>query len=817
MQAELSPPQVAIPALRIVSFPSMKRLPVGVQVRFEVQTLDGEPLPEGLLFNWRCVNDPSAGYSFQSSRVQGPRGSAWDNASWTLAGRHTIQLTVKNPETGEIKRIQFDQTVDYAANLVAHELTETLDEASITPFQYLLQTKRYRDVLEKIAKSYPPSDAHKEEHQSRMGEIENQVSRLSDLMQGLDTSEGYVVPALHTDEETGTRTPLRLWLCYLGFDNTFSLARGRRYRWRLIDWTNPAYRNATGSYESTGESHEEAISNALSAWNSGNRYPKGHLHYEVDIPHRSVTLNEGFDTNGRNFWDSISTWLGYTALGLVAAGLMFIPVAGQGAAVTLLLSASMVTSTGSAVINIATRHADGFGDGREDLFDGLTIAGNLFGAGTIATTWRMGATLTSTSRLGTGMTQATLIGQAGTDGLQGILLGAEYLDEYQDIMESPDLSPEQRLNRMLELMRSAAVVGSLTYLSVHSTASDLRQMGRPGGPPDLLSVESRIDLDAPLPPASTPVVSGQNVQTTVAYQGRQPANQTPGPALASGALARVSRSFKNPRNFDEARGFLRDARERLQAGGSPLKYSDDELRELASMAEQLSDNFVVRFMPKSYLYEGGDLTKPYLSGRLGNITNGEVQHWSTTFDQLVDSDTHPDMVRRSIGVERYDAKREYVLILIDRQRYQALGTETLVPTFRNMADLAIRKMDPNPDDMRLIREVMTPEYRATYRNLRGEADSRGIDLGKSKQQRNFLTAKFGSDMEQHKLFSIRYQLERRYGMNAQFEGIGVTRSLHDTPAQQYGALETFTVESQPQQLRNLKNNNVIDIVELQAF
>lgn len=46
---------------------------------------------------------------------------------------------------------------------------------------------------------------------------------------------------------------------------------------------------------------------------------------------------------------------------------------------------------------------------------------------------------------------------------------------------------------------------------------------------------------------------------------------------------------------------------------------------------------------------------------------------------------------------------------------------------------------------------------------------------------------------------------------------GLTRSLHNSPNQQYGALETFTVESQPQQLRNLKNNNVIDIVELQAF
>jgi len=46
---------------------------------------------------------------------------------------------------------------------------------------------------------------------------------------------------------------------------------------------------------------------------------------------------------------------------------------------------------------------------------------------------------------------------------------------------------------------------------------------------------------------------------------------------------------------------------------------------------------------------------------------------------------------------------------------------------------------------------------------------------------------------------------------------GLTRSLHNSPNQQYGAMETFTVESQPQQLRNLKNNNVIDVVELQVF
>src|SRR5690554_4349597 len=123
-------------------------------------------------------------------------------------------------------------------------------------------------------------------------------------------------------------------------------------------------------------------------------------------------------------------------------------------------------------------------------------------------------------------------------------------------MESPDLSPEQRLNRMLELVRSAAVVGGLTYVSVQGSVSDLRQAGRQPGTQSLMSPELRIDLDDALPPVGTAATSGQNVQATVEYRGLQPANQTPGPALASGALAWVSRSYRNPRNFAQARTYL---------------------------------------------------------------------------------------------------------------------------------------------------------------------------------------------------------------------------------------------------------------------
>jgi hypothetical protein len=89
------------------------------------------------------------------------------------------------------------------------------------------------------------------------------------------------------------------------------------------------------------------------------------------------------------------------------------------------------------------------------------------------------------TRIGTGL----LIGQLGTDGAQGIVLGVEYLDRYDRVMAIED--PRQRTDALMELLRSAALTGGLLFLSVQGAKKDLGQLGtagaqggpgHPGGP-----------------------------------------------------------------------------------------------------------------------------------------------------------------------------------------------------------------------------------------------------------------------------------------------------------------------------------------------
>jgi ribonuclease len=78
------------------------------------------------------------------------------------------------------------------------------------------------------------------------------------------------------------------------------------------------------------------------------------------------------------------------------------------------------------------------------------------------------------TRIGTGL----LIGQLGTDGAQGIVLGIEYLDQYDRVMAIED--PRQRTDALMELLRSGALAGGLLFLSVQGAKKDLGQLGTAG-------------------------------------------------------------------------------------------------------------------------------------------------------------------------------------------------------------------------------------------------------------------------------------------------------------------------------------------------
>jgi hypothetical protein len=138
---------------------------------------------------------------------------------------------------------------------------------------------------------------------------------------------------------------------------------------------------------------------------------------------------------------------------------------------------------------------------REDAMDMLTIAGNI-----LTGAWLSRARVLLNGQGGTKIGTGLLIGQLGTDGAQGIVLGIEYLEQYDRVMAIDD--PKQRNDALMELLRSAALAGGILFLSVQGAKKDLGHLGtsgaqggpgRPGGtaPGGLGSLAATSDLAAP--------------------------------------------------------------------------------------------------------------------------------------------------------------------------------------------------------------------------------------------------------------------------------------------------------------------------------
>ena len=834
------------PLFKIATFPDFEAVAPGAQVSLLSELVDENTvIPKGTRFRWLCHNDPATTAWYQPSVVYGPASRHWRNARWRFTGNHTVELRVYLPD-GRQQIYQRKQRVDNAINIVRGEFDPAANDLDPTPIQTLAHTKNYLAVLKKIAAEKPPMTAEQiKQHEQTVNNLDAYIFHLDDQLKGLESNEAYAVDALHMDVERSTRTVLKLWLV----NNTED---GADPTWRLIDWTNPAYRSTTGSYEKSGETDAEAVARLIENWDDNNRYPKGRIRYQFRIPKYGIDFEDGFDTDGMSDWDEISRWLDYVALGAaVVAGVVTLvaPVPGS-RVVSAMIWTSIATSTGAATINIAQRHAEGFGNARDDLFDGLTIVGNLFaGAGTY---WKIGATVTSASRLGNGMSKAILIGQIGTDGLQGVLLAAEHIEQYQQIMNNSDLLPDERLKKLLELFRSAAITGALTYVAVKGSTADLNNLNNNRtllSAADVESPSTVINLDTPIE-ASVPVIAGQKPMDTRVQLEPETRQLDEGPARATlRAAKKVENKFVNPDTFDEAKALLKEAQQALAAGGKPLKYTDAELAELVKSTD-IKDNFIVRFMEASYLDApkkapdgtvmkdaNGDVIMEKHGGMLGRADpSGIVKYWSTTFDQIVQSDHDADLIRRAVGMGDTDFKpdKKYALLLIDRKKHEALGVGTsIIPTFKNLGDFAIGRSQGTPEQLAMIRKVMTEKYTKLYFNLRKLADNPigtdkngwpipEFDLTEAEQLKAFTGKYFANDPEGRQLFLTRLEIEYAYGAYKEYTGNGLTMSLNQgngpySQPNKYGVKETFTFETNPKTIAEMHGAaGIVDYVILDA-
>lgn len=245
-----------------------------------------------------------------------------------------------------------------------------------------------------------------------------------------------------------------------------------------------------------------------------------------------------------------------------------------------------------------------------------------------------------------------------------------------------------------------------------------------------------------------------------------------------------------PETLEECGQRLEAARERLATNGYQSKYTDAQVRSLAQKGE-LDDRFVVRLIETKY---AGD------AGYLGQMTDGKVKYWSTTFNQMENADTDPATLCALIGVE-YRPGNSYTLVIVDTQAAGAGQAVTIVPTHKNLREFAkreIKGIDPKSVD-----EVMTPKYNQEYAEHMKQFKTAGGSIDKQKDINDYVDANFHNDADKA-CFEARIKIHERLGANENYTGDGTTKNLIAGCENKCGVMETFTYDKSPQTLGQLE-------------
>jgi len=809
------------PVFRIKAVPDFPAISPDAIVNFFAEPVNEGANLEGVRYQWYCINDPNVGFfegNFKSFWV-GPRSDRWEDTNWTVIGSHRVILRVTHQD-GSHEVYERTQRVDSASVILDKRFDPEDNDQDLDPFQSLELAKKKLWLLEGIGKVKPPSEDQKEAFETQLNQQKAYVDGLEQLLEGVHGRRGHAVDAIHLESSSQRDSRLKLWLV----DTTD--ADSDEFSWRLIDWTNPAYRQLRGTYDGFGDSHEEAIKDCLNTWDSAwfevnNRYPDGLIQYDFNIPTHDIHLTGDFETDGSTFWDSVTNFFTAIALGTAATALIFAPVPGSRVASVAIWS-SLISGTVASAINFVQRKTEGVDDWKEDAFDVLGIVGGLFGMGAIRLT--RGAVLNlGRYASSSALSKAVFYGQFTNDTLQGILLGYDYATKVDELMNDPRLSPDDRMNKLLRLLAQAAAEGAITYLAVKGSKSDIDAINqgqvdidprRLTDPEDEITLPDQIEQAVDIPEHATRAES-------VAQQERRTGglDDTHRGARIRNVLKQFRNKRVNPQSFEEAKELLKDALEELlnNPNAKALKYSVDELQLLASVPE-LKNKYIVRMVEAKYAGPDGNLS------RAVDLPDGTrvVKHWSTSFDMIHWADSDPELIRRAIGFSSNDFKPPYKLAIIDLEKYKAAaGAEAFIPTFEEMNRFAktLKLWDPHQLD-----QVTNAEFNAKYQGWWEEIRVQGLEslAWDAKAYEKFKNSGIIKKAEDLELFEVRLDIQKQLGAYDVWEGNGMTKYVKPevpdkfTENQEHGVLEYFFLEKNPKTIGELTEgeNPIVEMVEL---
>jgi hypothetical protein len=462
---------------RIVASPDVRMAVPGTRITYTLahgtQSLHSLSSPHR--YQWYVLNDPVTSRMLgKPARVEG--GDSYQaEATARFPGNHKVICKV-TPRSGRGAGLptfyEFPQTVVPEGQL-AQDALQQVPEA-VDPARQLEVLQTFLHVLREAGKQ--PGSAPLDPGTAQA--YEKHIAALRKRLASTEGAERIPVRAVHVDREQARVSPLRAFVARTRGNAGEAGQPGARETWRLVDITNPESRRLSGEYEGTGQDAREAILAALAAWDTKNRYAPGRIQLEVSAEAAGTPIAHTFQTDGMSFWDSISEFFAevgfWTGMGALTAGVVtaVVPVPGM-RVVSGLIWASILTSTVATTINLAQRHAEGMSTAREDAMDVLSIAGSI-----LAGAWVAKARVLLNGQGGTKIGTGLLIGQLGTDGAQGIVLGIEYLEQYDRVIAIED--PKQRTDALMELLRSAALAGGMLFLSVQGAKKDLGHLGTAG-------------------------------------------------------------------------------------------------------------------------------------------------------------------------------------------------------------------------------------------------------------------------------------------------------------------------------------------------
>ena len=461
---------------------------------------------------------------FQNQIKVGPLQDDWDLTWDDQPGQYVVIAEIRNgsaPRAAPTYRYR-SQQVGPAAAMLDDWLAKLLKHGDgPSPDQAEREIARYRTLLDEIARKLPPPNAAA--HKQVVANWAELAGRLRQLLAPSDGKRRIPVRGLHLETATQAQRPLLLFLTELD-DVTRPIGDGAvetKKQWALVDWTDASHPRFRGHYQGEGDTPKQAIEACFSAWDWGNGYPEGDVRFEVPRAVRALVggdVRRQMSTNGTNLTEEVVVVFQWIAIGTMMIAGFCVIFAAVPTLTSLAMGTSLLASTAGSVFSIAQRWREGLFDWRADAIDGLTIVGNLVGAGA----WARGAGVRLLGAAGTKLDFVFVGARVGADAVQGILIIESRIAELDALMKDPGLPPEERARKLLALLAELAAVGFMTAVSLKAFGREAQALNDrpkhlPGDPranvPDetLTALTRRrgppVDLTAP------PIAEGHTART----------------------------------------------------------------------------------------------------------------------------------------------------------------------------------------------------------------------------------------------------------------------------------------------------------------